>query len=143
MSEALLARGVEVCDELPSSVWVGQRFRAHGPHGGKPWEAGVMVPQAGDVMPGAGANAGFNRGALLKSEKCRVADDQSGVVISEHGRNIGGGVNEGGVVLVKAREDEACVGDGAARSGIGCKGAQGGEGMWGFDDELNGADLGE
>ena len=122
---------------------VREGFGAESPDGGDPGQAGVVVPEGGDVMPGAGADAGFDGGACLEGEEGGVADEEGGVVVGEHGGDVGGGGGEGGVGVVEAREDELGVGDGAAGGGVGGDGADGGEGVGGFDDELDGADLGE
>ncbi len=67
--------------------------------------------------------------------------------MSEHGEGVGGLFDVGGVRGVEVLEEDAGVGDGAARGGVACDGADvvegcvGGEVVGIFDEEEDAADL--
>ncbi len=132
---------VEVFSELGGGD--GEGVWTCGPYGGDPGEAGAGVPLVGEVVPGAGADSvdGLDVGAVFESEESRVADEDGGVVIAEHGDGIGGRGDEGGVGVEEFAKEDAGVSEGAAGGGVGGDGADGGEGAFCFDDELDGADF--
>ena len=50
-----------------------------GPDGGYPGQAGVGVPELGEIVPGAGADGCFDSVAAFEGEQGGVADEQGGV----------------------------------------------------------------
>jgi len=141
VGEAVLAGGVEVGDELGARLGGGDSFRTHGPDGGDPGQSGALIPLGGDVVPGAWAGFRFDVGAAFEGEQGGVADEQRGVGLGEHGDGIGGGRLEVRRGAEEVAEEHLCVGDRAARGGVGGDGADVFEAQRSFDDELDGADL--
>ena len=126
----------------------GQGFGAEGPDGGYPGEAGEFAPEVGEVKPEEWGFGGVvDGGAVLAGEECGVADEERGVGAGEHGGEVGGEVDEGGVGVVEVLEEDAGVGDGAAAGGVGGDGADALEGFGGgepvgiFDEEEDAADF--
>jgi len=117
-------------------------FGAEGPDGSYPGEAGELAPEVGEVEPEEWGFGGVvDGGALLAGEEGWVADEEGGVGAGEHGGEISGKVDEGGVGVVEVLEQYAGVGDGAAAGGVGRDGADlfegfvGGEPVGIFDEE--------
>ncbi len=82
-----------------------------------------------------------------RARRAGVADEESRVGGGEHGGEVGGEVEEGGVVLVEVLEEDAGVGDGAAAGGVDGDGANllegfdGGEPVGIFDEQEDAADF--
>ena len=118
-----------------------------------------------EVEPEAGADGGFDLGARLLGDERGVADEEGGVGVDEHGDGVGGRGEKLRCCADELLEEDLGVGERAAGCGVGCDGADGGEGavdegevggallphlfeMWGtrclwpsqLDNELDGAD---
>ena len=110
--EAVIARAGEIVDELPGGV-AGQGLRTCGPHSRDPGQAGVAVPELGEVVPGAGADGCVNLRAALEREQGGVADEQGGVGLGEHGFGVRGRFDKAGRHAEKVAEQYLGVGGGS------------------------------
>jgi len=128
VGETVVAGELKVGGELG---WgdVSQGFRADGPDGGDPGQAGATGPLMGEIEPKAGADGGFDVGAGLLGDERWIADEESCVGLLQHGDGIGGRGEECRVRAEKLAEEDLGVGERAARGGVCGDGADGGEGV--------------
>ena len=142
VGEASIAGVLEVGDDLVGREARGcECFGVDGPEGGDPDGSGEGVPLVREVEieePLAGAAlAGV---AIFEGEKGGVADEESGVGRLQHRFKIGGVVEEGGLDLPEAREEDAGVGGRGARGGIESDATDAIESVGMAHDEEDGAD---
>ena len=121
-------------------------FGADGPDCGDPGEIGAGMPLVSQVEPLAGADDLLDVFAGLESEEGRIADEDGGVRLLQHGDGVGRCGKECGVGVEEFAEEDFGVGERAAGGGVGSDGFYGVEGMRGFRvprlyDELDGADF--
>ena len=117
-----------------------QRLRPDGPDGCDPGEARAGVPLVGEIDPETRADHLLDLVAGFECQQSRIADEQGGIGLLEHGDGVRGILDEGGVCAEKLAEEDLGICEGAARGGVGCDGANVFEGVGLFDDELDGAD---
>ena len=138
----MVAGGFEVFGELRGGQGgVAESFGADGPYSGDPGKFGAGAPFVGEVEPFTSAEGGFDLLTGFQCEEGGVADEDGGVCALQHGDRIGRGGDEGGVGVEEFAEENLGVGEGTAGGCVGCNGFNCGEGMRGFDDELDGSDF--
>jgi len=118
-----------------------ESFGADCPDGGDPGETGASAPLVGEVEPFAVADGFFDRLAGFEGEEGWVSDEDGCIGTLQHCDGVGCRGEEGGLVVGEFAEEDFGVGEGTARSGVGCDGADGAEGVRMLDDELDGADF--
>ena len=142
MVEAVVAGGGEVEGELvDGESGAAEGLVADGPYGGDPGESGEGDPLGGEVVVDeffAGAlEAGF---AVFEGEESGVSDEDGGVVVGEHGVEVGCVGDEGCFGVPPLAEEDLGVGEGGLGAGVGGDGADVGERLGGAADEQDGAD---
>jgi hypothetical protein len=140
IQEAVIARGFEILNEL-SGGEVTEGFRADRPDGCDPGETGAGAPFVSEVEPLTGADGFFDGFPGFEGEESRIADENGGVGLLQHGDGVGRGWQERGMSVEKFAEENFGIGERAARGGVGGDGFYCGERVRGFDDELDGADF--
>jgi hypothetical protein len=95
----------------------------------------------GEVVPFARADGSFDLIAGFKGEERRIADEDGGVGLVQHGNGIGWCWKEGGVGIEEFAEEDLGVGERAAGGGVGGDGFYCAEDMGFLNDELDGADF--
>ena len=138
MAEAGVAGVLEIGGDVRGgNAGGGDRIGIGGPDGGDPDSVGELVPLVSEVeVEELFAGASFAGVAVLEGKERGVADEECGVGDLEHGLEVGGVLDEGGLNLPEAREEDARVGgrgDGAA----GDDSERGGEGEGGDGDEAD------
>ena len=142
IEKAVVAGGFEVFGELQRcDVARGQGFGADGPDGGDPGKVGSDVPLVGEVVPLARADGSFDLIAGFEGKERRIADEDGGVCLVQHGDGIGWRGNEGGAGIEEFAEEDLGVGERAAGGSVGGDGFYCAEGMGFLNDELDGADF--
>lgn len=128
MGEAVVARGVEIGDELLGGH-ASKGLRPHGPDRCDPREAGVTAPEGGEVQPEERGRAGsFDDCSVLAREERRVADEEGSVGVGQHGEWIGGLLASFGMRAEEVAKEDLGVGLRTARGGVGGQGAYAAEG---------------
>ena len=94
-----------------------------------------------EIEPDARADSGFNLLAGFESQERRVADENGCVGLLQHRDGIGWTGNKRGTCANKLAEEDLSVGEGAAGGGVGGDRFYSAESVWGFDDELDGANF--
>jgi hypothetical protein len=142
VEKAVVARGLKVFSELSyGEVGISEGFGADGPNGGDPGKVGAGAPLMGQVEPLTRADVGFDVLAGFECEESGIADEDGRVCVLQHGDWVGCGGYKGGLGVVEFTEEDLGVGEGTAGGGIGGNGFYSVEGVWGFDDELDGTDF--
>ena len=140
IQEAVIARGFEILNQLCGGEVI-ECLRADGPDGCNPGETGAGAPFVSEVEPLTGADGFFDGFPGFEGEQSRIADEDGRVGLLQHGDGVGRGGEERGMSLEKFAEENFGVGERAARGGVGGDRFYCGERVWGFDDELDGADF--
>lgn len=117
-----------------------QGFGANSPHSSDPGQACAGGPLVGEVDPFTGPDGLLDLIAGFERQQGGITDQQGRIRLLEHGDGVGWMLDKGGVGAEEFAEEDLGVGERAARSGVGCNGADSFEGMCFFDDELNRAD---
>jgi hypothetical protein len=131
------ARAVEVEEELFAFALAHGHVGAQSPDGGDPGKARLFPPKRGDIVPRTRSYDGFDRGSLFECKQRRIADEQGGIVLTQHGDCVGGSGLEGWRSAEEVAQQDFCVGNGAARCGIGGHGLKPAKRERLFDDQLD------
>ena len=116
VAEAGVAGVLEVGRDLRCwNTGGGDGVGVGGPDGGDPDGVGELAPLVGEVevekLFAGAALAGF---AVFKGEERGIADEEGRVGYAEHGFEVGRVLDEGGLNLPEAGEEDAGIGGGGA-----------------------------
>ena len=126
--EAVVAGGFEVFGELGGGEVGGRReLRGERPRRRRPRGGWCGCAIRGRDRTIARADGFFDGFAGFEGEEGRVADEDGGVCLLQHGDGVGCGGEEGGVGVEEFAEEDFCVGEGAAGGGVGGDGSYGSE----------------
>jgi len=91
-------------------VGCAEGLGADGPHRCNPGKVCADVPFVGEVEPLTGADGFFDGFAGFESEESRIANEDRGVGLLQHGDGIGCGWDESGVSVEEFSEEDFSVG---------------------------------